>query len=208
MILIYRISELQRWKMEQDPCFLDVDYLVARGSELERLLQEGLMSKDKATDQPLLRPEPAVDQKLQEPKTNKTIHLVTRTFALSALTYLHTVISGPYPNDPKIKESVERTIECLQHLPDPKLIRNLGWPFCITACLATGSSNDTIPNEVDGGIGSFFAELIKKENVGELSGNVAKWWEVATECWRLRGQGQDVDWVDAMTSLGFQVLLV
>ena len=207
MTIIYRISALQRWKVEQDPCHLDVDHLSAHASELERLLKDGLTANNGEMSHSLLPHEPARRQNSREP-TTRTIHLITRIFALSALTYLHTVVRGPNPTDSKIKESVEETIDCFRDLTDLNIMRNLVWPFCVTACMATGLSNGSIPKDMDGGTGSFFAELSKPENIEGASGNITKAWEVAAECWKLREQGQDVDWVDGMKSLRCQVLLI
>lgn len=59
------------------------------------------------------------------------------------------------------------------------------------------------------GARGFFGEFMQW--IGREEGNFGsfcKGWEVVKECWKLRGEGKEVDWVGAMASLGFQVLLV
>ena len=207
MILIYRISELQRWKLTQDPCLIDMNFLVSQGSELERLLKEGLERNQGELGGPMSRLGAAGGRNEPKPPL-RTILLITRIFALSAITYLHTVISGPDPTEPQIKKSVNETIESFKELTDLSLMRNLVWPFCVTACMATGLSYASITHETEGGVESFFSELLRDEKIEGCSGNLAKAWEIVLECWKLREEGRNVDWVDGMKSLGYQVLLV
>jgi hypothetical protein len=63
--------------------------------------------------------------------------VVSSIFALSAITYLHTVVSGAYPDLNEIQQSVFRTMKVLVNLPDPGLLRYIVWLFCVTGCLAS-----------------------------------------------------------------------
>jgi len=65
--------------------------------------------------------------------------IITAIFALSSLTYLHVVVSGGCPELPEIKESVSKTIEALQQIPEPHLLNSVIWPFCVAGCLAVES---------------------------------------------------------------------
>jgi Fungal specific transcription factor domain len=67
---------------------------------------------------------------------------VTKVFACAALTYLHVVLLGAYPELPEIRESVLRTIEAFRELSDARKVSNLVWPFCIAGCMALTQNED------------------------------------------------------------------
>lgn len=54
--------------------------------------------------------------------------------------------------------------------------------------------------------------MVAAANETQCPGNYWKAFEIIKECWRLRetqeGGANGVDWISAMESLGFQVLLV
>lgn len=202
MILIFRISSLSAWKSTQqkEGC-LSLRDLAARGADIERELNEGLVMNEEKIGQPIFKPASSLCQRLGVPQS-KTNFVLTRIFACAALTYLHTTISGPHPNLPEIKDSVEKSFAAFHLLPTPVLLRNLVWPFTVTGCLA-GKERE-----------QFFEmamETVKTEGEG-CPGNLWKAWDVVQECWRLREAQEDsskgVDWVNAMDSLGYRVLLV
>jgi hypothetical protein len=183
MVLIAQISELAIWKKAmKEEGILSMKDLLERGTGIERCLED------------------AVDDvnvwltKLAN--TDCAEFCISRCFVLAAQTYLHVTISGPYPSLPEITASVTNTIVAFQELKDKKMMRNLVWPFCVTGCSAT--------REQEG----YFRELMKEVEGEEGMGILWKAWEVVRECWRLRGEGKDADWVVAMRSLVGWVLLV
>lgn len=185
MILIAKISLLEGWKRDlQKTGRLSVVELSARSSEIEKLLNSGLAS-----------------QTLYALCPTRHISLITRIFAYSALTYLHTVVSGAHPDLAEIKASVSMTIATFKNLPAPRLLQNLVWPFCVAGCMASRDIEPCCRNLV----------MAAGEDAKCL-GNYWKAFEVIQECWRLReiqgGENKAVDWTTAMESLGFQVLLV
>ena len=192
MILIARISLLEEWKRDmQRNGRLSMVELSTRGSEIEKMLNSGLASQTLFPSAPVLESCPS-----------RYTSIITRIFAYTALTYLHTVVSGAHPKLAEIKASASITIAAFSNLPVPKLLQNLVWPFCITGCMASRDQD------------SFFRNLIVSAGVDEeCPGNYWKAFEVIQECWRLRenqdqGSSDGIDWTSAMSSLGFQVLLV
>jgi hypothetical protein len=187
MILIAKISQLEQWKLEmQQGGRLSILQLGARAQEIKNLLNNTLARQ--------MIPPPSTS-------ASKHVHIITKVFTCAALTYLHTVVSGAHPELLEIEASVSMTIEAFGNLPDPKLLQNLIWPFCITGCMA---SKDREP---------FFKSLLSMPNIDEQGpGNYWKAFEVIQECWKLReqhgGACGKVDWTSAMKSLGYEVLLV
>ena len=188
MVLISEISCLERWKKEEEMAHrLSLIELTKRGRQIEeRLLNrltsiEGHPSKG-APAKGYLRPNPI--------KTE-----ITRIFALPAMAYLHVVISGPYPDIPDIEESVSKTMEAFQNLPDPKLLQYVVWPYCISGCLASGGQQKV------------FRELMSLPHITHGTCLVAL--NIMEECWRLREtESSSCDWVQIMEQRGQCVLLI
>jgi hypothetical protein len=200
MILIAQISELSTWKTSQQGAErLSTEELISRGAEIERKLHCALEDINRRTNSPDVYSEASPGQKIGIPPSNLNL-LITRIFAFSALTYLYCTISSANPSVPKLHSSVTSSIEVFKELKDASMLRNLVLPFCITGCMASKEQED------------FFRErmlwLGKEEGFSGFSGNLRKGWDVIRECWRLRAEGEEVNWVRAMESLGFQVLLV
>lgn len=124
-------------------------------------------------------------------------NIVTELFARAAVTYLHVVNLGAYPELPEIRESVARTTKALTVLPERLLIR-ISWPFTITGCMTVGEEQNLFRNFVSKAIQS-----------GENTGTAWKGLMVMEECWRIyRNQiGGEVSWINAMKSLGYKILL-
>ncbi|KAG0648889.1 Pestheic acid cluster transcriptional regulator 3 [Hyphodiscus hymeniophilus] len=186
MILIAQISALENWKRDmQKAGRLSVVELSSRGSEIAKLLNNG-RSKTPAISKCPAQYSP----------------LITQTFASSALTYLHVVVSGAYPELTEIKASVSMTLTALSNLPVPSLLQNLVWPFCVTGCMAS-RDHEPLLNDL----------VVAASEDAKCPGNYWKALEIIRECWRLREElttddGKGVDWVTSMERLGIQVLLV
>jgi hypothetical protein len=65
------------------------------------------------------------------------IRRVAHAFANAAKVYLLVLLLGPDPEAKDIARSVRDTLSSLSVFPDPKLLRNTVWPFCIAGCMAT-----------------------------------------------------------------------
>jgi hypothetical protein len=129
MMAILKISLLDKWTNEAEKANrLSLLELIKRGREIEDHLREMIHADNRSLSKSSLR-----DTSNAE---------VTKIFALSAMTYLPVVISGPYPELPEIRNCVTETVNAFQNLTDPKLLRHLVWPFCITGCLALDGQYD------------------------------------------------------------------
>lgn len=131
MIFIFEISLLNNWKKEAEKARkLSITELAKRGHEIERRLQKKLAAIDSTLS-------PWTGTSLgnaSETVLAPTSIEITRIFALTAMTYLHVTVSGTHPELPEIVGSVSKTVAALQRLTDPRLLRNLVWPFCISRC--------------------------------------------------------------------------
>jgi hypothetical protein len=193
MIIILDISRLDNWKRESERSHkLSIAELAKRGAQIEERL------KDKSVEIPVqettpMRILPRNTLRFLRSSTTE----ITNIFALSALTYLHIVISGAYPELPEVGESVANTISAFKALTDPKLLRNLIWPFCVAGCLASEEQQ------------SAFYDLISAAEIDEQTvGTCREAFKIVEECWRIRKKGaRNCDWIFVMNSLGDHVLL-
>jgi hypothetical protein len=127
MILVANISSLEIWKSDmQRAGRLSIVELSTRGSEISKLLNDGLASQTMFPDYLTISKCPT-----------KHSPFITRIFAYAALTYLHVVVSGAHPELAEITASVSLTIAAFKILPAPHLLQNLVWPFCVTGCIAS-----------------------------------------------------------------------
>jgi len=192
IILISEISLLDTWKKEAEKTQkLSIGELAKRGRQIEQRLREKLADIENT---PSIR---ASSGNLSEMLSASTCTEITKIFALSAITYLHVVISGAHPELPEIIESVSKTIIALQHLSDPKLLRNLIWPFCISGCLALEEQYAT------------FRDFISAARVTQSTfGTCFEAFKIIEECWEMRKAClYNCDWVSAMNKRGHYVLL-
>jgi hypothetical protein len=131
---------------------------------------------------------------------NYTKLLVTRIYGYSALIYLYTTESGPYPNVPEIYDNVSKMIDAFKALPQAELVRSLSWPLCIAGSMAIGDQQ------------AAFLEIASKAKINRcLFGSSKHALAIIEECWRMRkSEGfteEAVDWRSAMRSLGLNILL-
>jgi hypothetical protein len=189
MIFIFEISSLDKWKREEgDAHRLSLVELTKRGRHIE----ERLLSRLASIEDDLSKRAP-VDAHLR-PDFIKTE--ITRIFALSAITYLHVVISGAYPDIPDIKRSVSKTIDALRSLPDPKLLRHVVWPYCISGCLAADDEQQKV-----------FRELVSLPRI--THGTCLEALSLMEECWRSRKtESSSHDWASIMERRGQYILLI
>jgi hypothetical protein len=191
VILISQINTLAL-----DKAHLSPTTIVARGVEIQNQLLSGLASNGDKLGISYVIHEKTICQHLRVSQA-KVVLFLSRIYALAALTYLHCTLSGPDPAMPAIVESTRQAIQAFEMIFDVAYMRNLVWPFCVTACFSRENRE---------GFQAALRELEMEGNAGMLP----KAWEVAEECWRLRreGDGRLVDWTDAMKSLGVEALLV
>jgi hypothetical protein len=182
-IIMAKIALLEEWKKThstEDPNSLN---LFSQAAILEALLRRGI--------------DRILTARLGLSGLDLDSSIVTEIFACAAITYLHVVVSGAYPELPEIRESVTRTLTALAGLPERLLIR-ISWPFAITGCMALGDEQGLFRNWV-----------LKAMQAGTSIGTVWKGLMVVEECWRINRMqvGCEVSWITAMKSLGYKILL-
>lgn len=181
--MLNQSKETSHKETTQNDNKLSMHQLAVQGAEIEQRLEEGL------------------EKSATEGLKSKDVHNITRIFACAALVYLHVVVSGPDPHLPKIQSAVSRTIKAFQSLPDPAVMRNLVWPFCIAGCMAVEEQK-------------LFFRRMEPTTSSPLPrfGISCKALAIVEECWRLRKftilGANYVDWNTAMESLRLSVLLV
>lgn len=183
MIIMAKIALMEEWKKASqngDPNSLG---LYSQAVILEALLRKGITK--------------LLDTRAKLTGLDLDSNIVTELFACAAITYLHVVVSGAYPETLEIRESVIRTLKALTALPERLLIR-ISWPFAITGCMALEEDQDL-----------FRYLIIKATQAGEPTGTICKGLAVMEECWRIRRcqiHGE-VSWTTAINSLGYKILL-
>jgi hypothetical protein len=192
MILIFEISLLDTWKKEEENAHkLSIAELAKRGSQIEERLRGELANIENTLTKG------ASSRNTSEVLLTVPSTEITKIYALSAMTYLHVVISGAHPELPEIIESVSKTIAGFQSLIDAKLLCNLVWPFCITGCLAREEQH------------AFFRDLSSAAEItGPTVGTSLEAFQIMEECWKARKTYSfSCDWVSIMNTRGHRVLL-
>jgi C6 transcription factor Pro1 len=88
---------------------------------------------------------------------------------------LYGTISGTHPELPEIVGSVSKTVAALQRLTDPRLLRNLVWPFCISRCLALEEQY------------ALFRDLFSVAEITQSTvGMCLEAFKIIEECWKIR----------------------
>lgn len=201
MIYIGKIASLDEWRRKsQRSRTLSMIELVQKATQLETELKSALSdfvkNRKSSTD---------VNKSLFMPHlTPLTIYAdyVTEVYGTSALTYLHVVVSGAYPELPEIRDNVVKTMEMLKQIPSPLLTRSLWWPMLITASMAVGEEQD------------FCRSLVAAAGVNDSSPGIGyNIFRTMEECWRRQemnnhdSQG-DGYWGEVMNSLQIKSLVM
>ena len=193
--IIMEVAELENWKMEcQQNDNLNMRDLALRATCIEQRLNDYLARNTRAM--------PFSSEIRQDGGIGLETRSVTNVFGCAALTYLHVVLLGAYPELPEIRESVQKTIDAFRALRESHWVRNLVWPFCIAGCMAMPPSESEFRTIAHG---------------AKLRGRGFKNFETAAAiveaCWAARIEtGERVsgpcDWKTAMKRLGISVLLI
>ncbi|CZR52537.1 uncharacterized protein PAC_02414 [Phialocephala subalpina] len=200
MILIGKIGTLDAWKRHSQAAGkLSLIELVTRATSLEKGLMLALNRIPKG------RP-PSADFRSLYGLSRATLSVysdyVTEAYTLSALTYLHVVVSGPQAELPEIRANVCKSVELFQQLPEPIIARALYWPILVTGSMA-------LPAEE-----ALFKQMLSDSGVKPIF--VGPGWniiKVLEECWRRRRTKDPLPveegyWADIMSSLDMKVILL
>ena len=193
MALIFEVVLLDNWKKEvEETRTLSMVDLVKRGATIEDRLQQKVRYIESTYSL-------GSNEVESSGNTLSTCAIeITYIFALSALTYLHVVVSGASPELPEIVESVSKTVAAFQCLTDPKLLRNLVWPFCVSGCLAREGQH------------GFFRDLISNAKINLTTiGTCLQAFRIMEECWAMgKTSSYSCDWALIMNKRGCNVLLI
>lgn len=193
MALISEISSLDRWKKESHAARkLSIVDLAKRGGLIEDRLQQELASiksVNSATGPPASS-HSGIHSATAHPQ-------VSQLFALSAIIYLHVVISGAHPELPEIAQTISRTIDVFNRLNEPRLLRSVVWPLCVSGSLALEEHH------------SFFRDLCSAAEINKYStGTCFEALTIMEECWEARKTGSySCDWASIMNKRDRYVLL-
>jgi hypothetical protein len=200
MILVAKIGNLDKWKRQaQATGKLSMIELVTRATSIEKDITSALARIPKGR-------EPSADFRSLYGLSRATLSVyadfVTEAYTLSALTYLHVVVSGPQAELPEIRNNVLRSIDLFRRLPEPIIARALYWPIMISGSMA-------LPEEED-----LFKQMLAESGVKPVF--VGPGWniiKVLKECWRRRRMNHPLPvesgyWADIMSSLDMKVLLL
>jgi len=190
--LICEITELDHWKksMQQANSF-SVRELVSRSMTIEHRLTS-MTSENFAHT--------GITTELRT-KTDKILY-ITHVFALAALTYLHTVVSGFNSSLPEIRQSVYNTLAALEAIANPQtILPHVFWPFCITGCIVGPEHEHR------------FRDLIAQARAPSQDQPTFDRWSlgllILENVWNKRSTGQPLrDLADAMQIGGIIVLLI
>lgn len=169
------IAELAAWKeRNRSENRLSVPELVRRGQHIEKILK-------KPSSLPMTFHDHA-----QHERSHQRM-LTSEVFRASAHVYLHSVISGDYPQCPEIIEAVDRTIGCLRAAESGQtgraVVRSVVFSICIAGCLTD-----------DLGHKEYLRKRLKEQRG---IGNCSQVQHLISEVWRRRGK-ERVDWRQVM----------
>ncbi|KNG86356.1 hypothetical protein ANOM_004716 [Aspergillus nomiae NRRL 13137] len=181
---ILDVGMLDRWKREEEENRrLSFRELANRAKRVEDSLENGIRALSaKTTSSP------------------DAVIYITRIYASSTLTYLHSVVSGLNPDLSEIRDSVSRTIELLKELSNRRLLASLTWPLCVTGCMAD-------PDQ-----GAFFHSLVISAEISPQS--LRHTWtalQIIKDVWKARSSwwGQTLPkWEQILCIDGSPILLI
>ncbi|KIK16892.1 hypothetical protein PISMIDRAFT_685897 [Pisolithus microcarpus 441] len=176
--IVYALAEiaaLAAWKeRNRSENRLSVPELVRRGQHIEKILK-------KPSSLPMTFHDHA-----QHERSHQRM-LTAEVFRASAHVYLHSVISGDYPQCPEIIEAVDRTIGCLRAAESGQtgraVVRSVVFSICIAGCLTD-----------DLGHKEYLRKRLKEQRG---IGNCSQVQHLISEVWRRRGK-ERVDWRQVM----------
>lgn len=190
--LIFEIAQLDQWKKAAQSAFkLSMVELVKRSDRIEQKLWRELADIQKTPPSAESRCSPGNGPAPVSPAE------VNQLFTLSAITYLHVVVSGAQPELPEIATSVAQTVRVFKELKDPGLLKSAAWPFCVTGCLANEEQQGTLR-------GLIAAAGIDRGTIGASY----EAWVIVQECWeRRKTYNSPCDWATIMNERGRPILL-
>jgi len=181
MLGIAKTSTLAEWKEVE----------MGKGSlDLHRLSDEG--RRIEGTFLTLLRPAQAdAFITTSDDSTSSTNLLIdhpnsTAVFRAAARVYLHTVISGSFPEAEHVANAVDEVIQCFEKVPKADADRSFVFSLCVSACMARNQKQK-----------DFFLDRFQALKAVERVGNCHSAQRLVEEVWKRRSQQSPrlpVDW--------------
>ena len=197
LVAILDATALEIWKRDQEAQGnLSIRELVSRAEKIESVLEQGI--ENLSTILQGLTPI-ANMASYQKSHSDRIQHVQTYIFAHSALTHIHTIVSGSWPGVPEIQQSVSRAISAWELCPSAINLKALAWPYCVSASLAVGSQRD------------IFRRLISEASAREPTLGSIDLKTIVEECWRVfdgRKSERDVscDWKEVKQRLNLNIM--
>ncbi|RFN46451.1 hypothetical protein FIE12Z_9286 [Fusarium flagelliforme] len=124
MVAIGDLAHLQTWKNHmKEEGRLSVPELVRKGQDIEKRLRDGITE---------------LEQIAKSGSNIPQATWVSHIFALGSLVLSSTIVSGPWPSLPEIKDTVCETVDILRDWPGSIPLQGLVWPLYIVGCMAEG----------------------------------------------------------------------
>ena len=198
LVAILDATALEIWKRDQEAQGnLSIRELVSRAEKIESVLEQGI--ENLSTILQGLTPIANMASH-QKSHSDRIHHVQTYIFAHSALTHIHTIVSGSWPGVPEIQQSVSRAVSVWELYPSAINLKALAWPYCMSASLAVGSQRD------------IFRRLISEASTREPTLNsIVELKTIVEECWRGfdgRKSERDVscDWKEVKQRLNLNIM--
>ncbi|KIJ66898.1 hypothetical protein HYDPIDRAFT_108850 [Hydnomerulius pinastri MD-312] len=177
VLALAEIANLAHWKDQHSRAGnLSVPELVKRGHKIEEILKKPSASHFDIT----------MDSAKKRAKTRR---LTSEVFRASAHVYLHSVISGDFPQCPEIIEAVNETVKCLKAAEEGQtgrsVVRSVVFSICICGCLTEDRNHQQY----------FLTRLQEQQH--DPFGNCPQVLLLIQEVWRRRSR-ESVDWREVM----------
>ncbi|KAF8843692.1 hypothetical protein BDN67DRAFT_923411 [Paxillus ammoniavirescens] len=178
VLALAEIASLANWKDQHIRAGnLSVPELVKRGQKIEVVLKKpSSYESDISMDH-------------VEKQRARQRRLTSEVFRASAHVYLHSVISGDFPQCPDIIEAVDKTVECLKAAGEGQtgraVVRSVVFSICICGCLTENAEHRR-----------YFMKRLQEQQTVTI-GNSQQTLLLIQEVWRRR-RGESVDWRQVM----------
>lgn len=187
VLSLANIAELAAWKdRRQRVGNLSVPSLVQRGQRIEKMLKKASMDEHgQGISWSVVSP--GVGDEEEERMRQR--RLTSEVFRASAHVYLHSVISGDFPQCPEIMEAVNNTVRCLRMAEGERgraVVRSVVFSICISGCLTANEEHQ-----------GYFLERLREQKQ-EALGNCRQVEHLVKEVWKRRRGGEPVDWRGVM----------